>query len=138
MFIPAFAGRRPTGAVRRRRRRRESRIPCDRRERRMVRRATVGSATDGTAPQGKVARSVREAPEWGFRGPPDTTLLPLLSGASDAGAEAPITARRSCPGCPAAQSGRWQGAASAGRAASTLTPGNGRLRGKIQRPGRIG
>lgn len=56
MFIPAFAGRRPTGAVRRRRRRRESRIPCDRRERGMVRRATVGSATDGTAPQGKVAR----------------------------------------------------------------------------------
>lgn len=45
-----------TGAVRRCRRHRKSQIPCDRRERGMVRRATAGSAPNGTAPQGKVAR----------------------------------------------------------------------------------
>lgn len=45
-----------TGAVRRCRRHRKSRIPCDRRKRGMVRRATAGSAPNGTAPQGKVAR----------------------------------------------------------------------------------
>ena len=56
------------GAVRRRRRRRESRIPCDRRERGMVRRATVGSAAGGTAPQGKVAGESEKPSDGGFEG----------------------------------------------------------------------
>ena len=88
---------------------------CDRRER-------VGR----DSPAGQGCRSVREAPEWGFRGPPGTTLLLPFSGAFDAGALAPFTARRSCPGCPAAWSRRRQGTASAGRVASKLTPGYGR------------
>lgn len=94
---------------------------CDRRER-------VGR----DSPAGQGCRSVREAPEWGFRGPPGTTLLLPFSGAFDAGALAPFTARRSCPGCPAAWSRRRQGAASAGRVASKLTPGYGRKRDGVQ------
>lgn len=94
---------------------------CDRRER-------VGR----DSPAGQGCRSVREAPEWGFRGPPGTTLLLPFSGAFDAGALAPFTARRSCPGCPAAWSRRRQGTASAGRVASKLTPGYGRKRDGVQ------
>lgn len=47
--------------VTRRRRRLESQIPCDRRERGMLCRATLkGSAANGIAPQGKVVRSGRK------------------------------------------------------------------------------
>ena len=56
------------GAGRRHRRCRESRIPCDRRERGMFRRATVGSASGGTAPQGKVAGESSKPPDGGFEG----------------------------------------------------------------------
>ena len=68
LFCLQLAGGRPTGAVRRRRRRRESRIPCDRRERGMFRRATAGSASGGTAPQGKVAGASEKPPYEGFEG----------------------------------------------------------------------
>ncbi len=68
----------------------------------------------------------------------NTTLLPPFSGAFDAGASAPITARRSRPGCPAAGSGRRQGTVGAGRAASKLTPGRGRKRAGIQWCGNSG
>lgn len=68
LFCLQLAGGRPTGAVRRRRRRRESRIPCDRRERGMFRRATDGSASGGTAPQGKVAGASEKPPNGGFEG----------------------------------------------------------------------
>ena len=68
LFCLQLAGGRPTGAVRRCRRRRESRIPCDRRERGMFRRATAGSASGGTAPQGKVAGVSGKPPDGGFEG----------------------------------------------------------------------
>lgn len=68
LFCLQLAGGRPTGAVRRCRRRRESRIPCDRRERGMFRRATAGSASGGTAPQGKVAGVSEKTPRGGFEG----------------------------------------------------------------------
>ena len=68
LFCLQLAGGRPTGAVRRCRRRRESRIPCDRRERGMFRRATAGSASGGTAPQGKVAGASEKPPDGGFEG----------------------------------------------------------------------
>jgi hypothetical protein len=68
LFCLQLAGGRPTGAVRRRRRRRESRIPCDRREREMVRCATTGSTPNGTAPQGKVAGASEKTPRGGFEG----------------------------------------------------------------------
>ena len=68
LFCLQLAGGRPTGAVRRCRRRRESRIPCDRRERGMFRRATVGSASGGTAPQGKVAGESSKPPDGGGEG----------------------------------------------------------------------
>ena len=51
----------------------------------------------------------------------NTTSLPVVSGAPDAGAEAPNAARRSCPRSPAAQSGQVPGTAKAGRRASALT-----------------
>lgn len=51
----------------------------------------------------------------------NTTLLPPVSGAVDAGAEAPGTARRSWPARPAGYSRRRLRAAKAGRIASTLT-----------------
>lgn len=68
LFCLQLAGGRPTGAVRRCRRRRESRIPCDRRERGMFRRATEGRTPDGTAPQGEVVRRVAKTAFGGFCG----------------------------------------------------------------------
>ena len=75
-----------------------------------------------------VAKAVADGILWHE----NTTLLPPFSGAFDAGALAPITARRSRPGCLAAWSGRRQGTVGAGRAASKLTPGRGRKRAGIQ------
>ena len=57
----------------------------------------------------------------GFLWHENTTLLPPVSGAVDAGAEAPDTARRSWPARPAGYSRRRLRAAKAGRIASTLT-----------------
>lgn len=51
----------------------------------------------------------------------NTTLLPPVSGAVDAGAKAPNMARRSWPARPAGYSRRRLRAAKAGRIASTLT-----------------
>ena len=51
----------------------------------------------------------------------NTTLLLLFSGAIDAGAEAPDTARRNWPARPAGYSRRRLRTAKAGRIASTLT-----------------
>ena len=102
-------------------------LACDRRER-------VGR----DSPAGQGCRSVREAPGWGFRGPPDTTLLPLLSGASDAGSSDPNAARRSCPRSPAAQRRQVLGTAKAGRRASVLTLWHGQVCSEVQRPGRSG
>ena len=56
------------GTGRRHPRCRESRIPCDRREREMVRCATTGSTPNGTAPQGKVAGVSEKTPRGGFEG----------------------------------------------------------------------
>lgn len=57
----------------------------------------------------------------GFLWHKNTTLLPPVSGAVDAGAEAPNAARRSWPARPAGYSRRRLRAAKAGRIASTLT-----------------
>lgn len=57
----------------------------------------------------------------GFLWHENTTLLPPVSGAVDAGAEAPNTARRSWPARPAGYSRRRLRAAKAGRIASMLT-----------------
>lgn len=64
---------------------------------------------------------VAESPVREFPWHENTTLLPPVSGAVDAGAEAPDTARRSWPARPAGYSRRRLRAAKAGRIASTLT-----------------
>lgn len=64
---------------------------------------------------------VAESPVREFPWHENTTLLPPVSGAVDAGAEAPGTARRSWPARPAGYSRRRLRAAKAGRIASTLT-----------------
>lgn len=68
-----------------------------------------------------VAKNVAD----GFLWHENTTLLLLLSGAFDAGAEAPNTARTVCPLCPAGLGRRGHGATSAGRAASKLAQRSG-------------
>lgn len=65
-------------------------------------------------------------------------MLPVVSGASDAGASAPNAARRSCPRSPAAQSRQVRGTAKAGRRASALTLWHGQVCSEVQRPGRSG
>lgn len=64
----------------------------------------------------------------------NTTLLLLFSGAIDAGAEAPDTARRSWPARPAGYSRRRLRAAKAGRIASTLTQRRRRTERESQYP----
>ena len=64
---------------------------------------------------------VAESPVREFPWHENTTLLPPVSGAVDAGAEAPDAARRSWPARPAGYSRRRLRAAKAGRIASTLT-----------------
>ena len=66
----------------------------------------------------------------------NTTLLPPVSGAVDAGAEAPDTARRSWPARPAGYSRRRLRAAKAGRIASTLTQRRRRTERESQYPER--
>ena len=66
----------------------------------------------------------------------NTTLLPHVSGAVDAGAEAPDTARRSWPARPAGYSRRRLRAAKAGRIASTLTQRRRRTDRESQYPER--
>ena len=67
----------------------------------------------------------------------NTTLLPPVSGAVDAGAKAPNMARRVCPSSRAAIGRRWQGATRAGRAASMLTQGCGLAGRENQYPERL-
>ena len=71
-----------------------------------------------------------------FLRPLQTTLLPPVSGAVDAGAEAPDTARRSWPARPAGYSRRRLRAAKAGRIASTLTQRRRRTERESQYPER--
>lgn len=66
----------------------------------------------------------------------NTTLLPPVSGAVDAGAEAPDAARRSWPARPAGYSRRRLRAAKAGRIASTLTQRRRRTERESQYPER--
>ena len=72
----------------------------------------------------------------GFLWHENTTLLPPVSGAVDAGAEAPGAARRSWPASPAGYSRRRLRAAKEGRIASTLTQRRRRTERESQYPER--
>ena len=79
---------------------------------------------------------VAESPVREFPGHENTTLLPPVSGAVDAGAEAPNTARRSWPARLAGYSRRRLRTAKAGRIASTLTQRRRRTERESQYPER--
>ena len=79
---------------------------------------------------------VAESPVREFPWHENTTLLPPVSGAVDAGAEAPNTARRSWPARLAGYSRRRLRTAKAGRIASTLTQRRRRTERESQYPER--
>ena len=84
-------------------------------------RPALGAVRMGWPRRARLFEVVAESPVRGFPWHENTTLLPPVSGAVDAGAEAPDAARRSWPARPAGYSRRRLRAAKAGRIASTLT-----------------
>lgn len=99
-------------------------------------RPAPGAVRMGWPRRARLFEVVAESPVREFPWHENTTLLLLFSGAIDAGAEAPDTARRSWPARPAGYSRRRLRAAKAGRIASTLTQRRRRTERESQYPER--
>ena len=99
-------------------------------------RPAPGAVRMGWPRRARLFEVVAESPVREFPWHENTTLLPPVSGAVDAGAEAPDTARRSWPARPAGYSRRRLRAAKAGRIASTLTQRRRRTDRESQYPER--
>lgn len=97
-------------------------------------RPAPGAVRMGWPRRARLFEVVAESPVREFPWHENTTLLPPVSGAVDAGAEAPDTARRSWPARPAGYSRRRLRTAKAGRIASTLTQRRRRTERESQYP----
>lgn len=87
-------------------------------------------------PAGQGCRSVREAPGWGFRGPPDTTLLLKASENADAGLSNPNTALRTSRRIPSVRNRQGRRTINTGRPLLIYTPEYWRETREVQLSGR--